>query len=221
MQDYTKLKRLFSFYFKLWGLYILFAIAFGVLANYFPEFKNENYEQAFLKELLDESPLQLFVLAVIFAPIIEEMMFRTLIRPSHSDLMLFLTAWPIFYVNRFIPVDVHWMVKIGFVAVFLFTVYYLLIQGIPEERTQRLRNFLEKYAWTILVITALIFGLVHINNYVEDFAVDAALFMLIVPRIISGWMMGLLKLRNKNLIWPIALHALNNGVVVLIMIWAR
>ncbi|WP_161555232.1 CPBP family intramembrane glutamic endopeptidase [Dokdonia sinensis] len=221
MQDNTKLKRLFSFYFKLWGLYILFAIAFGILATYYPEFKNEDYEQTFLKKLLDESPLQLFVLAVIFAPIIEEMMFRTLIRPSHNDLMLFITAWPIFYVNRFIPVDVHWVVKIVFIAVFLFTVYYLLIQGIPERKTLRLRNFLERQAWAVLVITSLIFGLVHINNYVDEFAVDLALFMLIVPRILSGWMMGLLKLRNKHLIWSIALHALNNGVVVLIMIWAR
>ncbi len=214
-----KLKTLYSSYFKLWGWYLLFGIVFIILTKFYPEIKNEAYEQTFLKDLLDDNPLQLFVLGVVFAPIIEEMMFRTLIRPSHNDIILLLCSWPIFYVNRFIPVDVHWLLKLGFIAIFLFTTFYILRQLIPEERTEKVRIILSDYKIPALIITSLIFGLVHINNYVETFVIDIALFMLIVPRIISGAMMGWVKLKNKHLGWSIALHALNNGVVIVLMIF--
>ena len=88
-----------------------------------------------------------------------------------------------------------------------------------KERTEKVRIILSDYKIPALIITSLIFGLVHINNYVETFVIDIALFMLIVPRIISGAMMAWVKLKNKHLGWSIALHALNNGVVIVLMIF--
>ncbi|WP_339848584.1 CPBP family intramembrane glutamic endopeptidase [uncultured Dokdonia sp.] len=174
-----------------------------------------------MRELLKNNPLKLFVLAVIFAPIIEEMMFRTLIKPSHSDIILLLCSWPLFYSNKFIPADVHWVIKLGFIAIFLFTVFTILKQLIPEQRTLKLRNFLSRHAMVVLIVSSLLFGMVHINNYVDTFALNAALIALIIPRIISGFMMGLLKIKNENIAWPMALHAMNNGFVIIILIFSK
>lgn len=174
-----------------------------------------------LRELLKDNPLKLFVLAVIFAPIIEEMMFRTLIKPSHSDIILLLCSWPLFYANRFIPADVHWMIKLGFIAVFLFTIFTLLKQLIPDAYTARIRRFLEKHTTAVLIVSSLIFGLVHINNYVDGFVINAALIALIIPRIISGFMMGITKIKNDHIVWPMALHAMNNGFVIIMLIVSR
>ena len=207
-------------YFQLWGLYILFFVGFAIVKKYAPELFEQEYEQSFLKGLLKDNPLKLFILAVIFAPIIEEMMFRTLIKPSHSDLILLLCSWPIFYVNRFIPVDVHWAIKLAFIAVLLFTIFYVLRELIPIQKTKKIRAFLNKYYVGILIISSLLFGLVHINNYVENFAINAALIALIIPRIISGVMMGLIKIKNQHIIWSMGLHALNNGVVISLLIIA-
>ena len=165
---------------------------------------------------MQDNPLKLFVLAVIFAPIIEEMMFRTLIKPSHADVILLLCSWPLFYSNKFIPTDVHWAVKLGFIAVFT-----ILKQLIPEQSTLKIRNFLSRHSTVVLVVSSLLFGMVHINNYVDTFVLNAALIALIIPRIISGFMMGLLKIKNENIVWPMALHAMNNGFVIIILIISR
>lgn len=221
MTSSEKTKILFQYYFRLLGLYVLFFVALGALSQFYPELMSDKYEQTYLKELLSEKPLQLFILAVILAPIIEEMMFRTLIKPSHSDLILLCCSWPIFYINRFIPVDVHWLLKLAFIATLLFTTFYILRQLITDQKTKRIRHFLSKHYRYVLVVSSLIFGLVHINNYVEDFVINAALVALIVPRVLSGFMLGLIKVKNKHIVWSMSLHAINNGVVIGVLMLAK
>lgn len=216
MTSSQKTRLLFITYARLWGLYILFFLAMGILSIWLPELKDNDYEQTAIKELLQNNPLKLFVLACIFAPIVEEMMFRTLIVPSHADIILFISSWPVFIGLRFLPKDVHWIVLLAFGAIVLFTLYYILKQLIPPERTQRIQTFLHKHTLVVLVCASLIFGLVHINNYVDTFTLNLALFMLIIPRILSGYMMGWIKIKNQGLIWAMGLHFLNNAFVVAI-----
>lgn len=216
-----KTNTLIRYYFRLLGLYVIFFVALSVLSHYIPELLSEKYEQTFLQELLAEKPLQLFILAVVFAPIIEEMMFRTLIQPSHSDIILLLCSWPVFYLNGYIPKDVYWLLKLLFIAVFLFVVFYILRELIPKHKTERFRHFLHLNYKSVLVVSSLIFGLVHINNYVDDFVINAALIALIIPRVLAGFMMGLIKIKNKHIGWSMGLHAINNGVVIGILIIAK
>lgn len=204
----------------MWGLYILFFIIIGVCSFWIPELKTDTYEDSTLNDLLQNNPFKLFVLACIFAPIVEEMMFRTLIKPTHTDLILFISSWPVFIGLRFLPKDIHWGIILAFGAVLLFTIYYILKHLITEQKTVRLRNFLHKHLTVMLVFVSIIFGLVHINNYVDTFVIDLALFVLIVPRIISGFMMGWIKIKNQGLIWSMGLHFMNNAFVVGIGIWA-
>lgn len=221
MTKAVKTNNLIHTYFRLWALYILFFVGLSLVKKYYPALFEEQYEQSFLKELLMNNPLKLFVLAVVFAPIIEEMMFRTLIKPSHSDLILLLCSWPIFYVNRFIPIDVHWMIQLAFIAVLLFAIFYILRELIPEQKTARLRAIINKNYVPVLILSSILFGLVHINNYVEGFVINTALIALIVPRIISGVMMGYIKIKNEHLGWSMGLHALNNGVVICLLIVSK
>ncbi len=221
MTQSTKTNQLLKHYFILWGLYITFFVLLSVAKIYYPTLFEQEYEQGFLQELLKEKPLQLFILAVLVAPIIEEMMFRTIVKPSHNDILLFLCSWSIFYLNTFIPTDVNWIIKIGFVSVLLFTLYYIAKQLIPIEKTIKIRSFLDNYYIVFLIVSSLLFGLIHINNYIDTFIVNVALISLIIPRILSGFMMGIIKIKNKHLIWSIFLHALNNGVAVGVMILGR
>ncbi len=217
----NKLSKLLKYYSILWGLYILFFILLGFAKSHWPELLENEYEQKFLQEMLKKNPLKIFVLGVIFAPIIEEMMFRTLIKPSHDDLILFICSWPIFFINKFLPVDVYWIIKLSFTAILIFTLFYILRHLITEQQTAHLRKILTKYYMPVLIVSSLIFGIVHINNYVEDFIINATLISLIIPRIISGTMMGLIKIKNKHIGWSMGLHALNNGVVLVILILSQ
>ncbi len=198
----------------MWGLYILFFILLAILSTRIPELKVNNYEDTSLNELLLNNPFKLFVLACIFAPIVEEMMFRTLIIPKHTDLILFICSWPVFIGLGFLPQDIHWGISLVFGATVIFVLFYILKHLIPESNTQQIRNFLYKYTTPILIIASIIFGLVHINNYVDNFIINAALISLIVPRIISGFMMGWIKIKNQGLIWSMGLHFMNNAFVV-------
>lgn len=214
MTSSQKTVLLFKTFFKMWGLYILFFITVGILSIWIPELKADTYEDTTLRELLQSNPFKLFVLACIFAPIVEEMMFRTLVKPKHTDIILFMSAWPVFIGLRFLPSGIHWGVILAFGAVLLFTLFYILKHLITENHTQRLRNFLHKYLTIVLIIVSVIFGLVHINNYVDTFVIDLALLVLIVPRIISGFLMGWIKIKNQGLIWSMGLHFMNNAFVV-------
>lgn len=205
---------LFKTFLKMWGLYILFFIVTGILSIWLPELKAEAYKDSTLNDLIQNNPFKLFILACIFAPIVEEMMFRTLIKPTHNDIILFISSWPVFIGLRFLPGNIHWGIVLAFGAVLLFTFYYILKHLITENKTQRLRNVLHKYLTIILIIVSIVFGLVHINNYVDNFVINLALFTLIVPRIISGFMMGWIKIKNQGLIWSMGLHFMNNAFVV-------
>ncbi|MEH6406762.1 MAG: CPBP family intramembrane glutamic endopeptidase [Leeuwenhoekiella sp.] len=176
------------------------------------------YKQDGILQLLAQNKLKAFIAIVIFAPIAEEMMFRTLIKPRHIDIVLFMAVWPVFFLLRFVPIDVYWVVKLIFTAVFLFSVTYIGKQLIPEEQTESVRYWLNKFNIPVLVVTSLIFGFVHINNYVEEFTVNLVLFLLIFPRILAGFMLGWIKLKNKNLVWSMALHAMNNGFAFIFII---
>ena len=211
--DKTKLKRLFKTYGRLWLAYIIFFLALGILKEFFPSLDGE-YTQSSMREMLKKEPFKLFILACVFAPIVEEMMFRTLVKPTHNDLILFLCAWPIFIGIRFLPYDVHWGLKIGFAAVLVFVFFTVLKELIPKYKTVTIREGLHKYLWTVVIITSIIFGLVHINNYVDSFTINVALVALIIPRIISGYMMASIKIKNDGLSWAMSLHFLNNFVVV-------
>lgn len=214
MTSSQKTRLLFIAYFKMWGFYILFFITMAILSIWIPELKDNGYEDTTLSEMLTNNPFKLFVLACIFAPIVEEMMFRTLIKPTHTDLILFICSWPVFLGLGFLPGDVHWGILLVFAAVVIFTLFYILKHLISEKITQRLRAFLHTYTTPMLIIVSIVFGLVHINNYVDNFVINIALIALIVPRVISGFMMGWIKIKNQGLIWSMGLHFMNNAFVV-------
>tara|TARA_R110002020_G_scaffold171816_3_gene361875 strand:- start:1937 stop:2602 length:666 start_codon:yes stop_codon:yes gene_type:complete len=221
MESSQKTRFLFKAYFNLFGLYILYAILMAILPKIIPGLDLTIYKQEFIHTMLLDEPLKAFIMIVVFAPIIEEMMFRSLIKPNHIELVLFLAIWPVFFLTRFIPLDVYWWLKLIFIAIFLFTVVYIGQQIIPKEKTEKIRGWLTKRNSILLILTSLLFGFVHINNYVEEFTFNLALFLLILPRIIAGFMMGLVKIRNKYLPWSIALHALNNGFAFAILLLFR
>lgn len=216
-----KIKTLFLSYFRLWGLYIVYGFATVFLYMWFPELSDTSYEQTAIKEMLDASPFKLFILACVFAPIVEEMMFRTLIKPTYHDVLLFLASWFVFLSLPFLSGDIHWALNLLLSGLLLYALFFLLKRWIPEEKTIVIQDFLHKNTTLILIITSCIFGLVHIGNYVDGFLINTALILLIIPRVISGFMMGWIKIKNQGLIWSMGLHFLNNAVALGLILLTR
>ncbi|MDX1545211.1 MAG: CPBP family glutamic-type intramembrane protease, partial [Christiangramia sp.] len=89
---------------------------------------------------------------------------------------------------------------------------------IPKNYYKRICSWLNKYYLPIWILGSIIFGFVHIFNYVETFQIDLVLFMMIFPRIIAGFFFGKIKLENKAMIWPILMHGMNNSLVLIFLL---
>ncbi len=216
--DWEKIKNLFRNFGWMIASYFVFFLILGILHAIFPEFDLEQYQQSNLNELLDKSPWKFIVLAVILAPVIEEGMFRTLIQPSQNELLFFLTIWILVLVTALIPLDVFWAVKYVFLILLAILSFLFLKEFIPLNWQQKLCEVLGRYYIAVWLITAVIFGMVHIFNYVEGFQLDFVLFLLVIPRIIAGFFFGKIKIENKGLLWPILMHGMNNGTVVFFLL---
>src|SRR5690606_13445693 len=200
------------------GFYVLFFIALGLLSVIFPGLDLNSYQQTDLNRLLEESPLTLVILAVVLAPLIEEGMFRTLIKPSRNELIFFLCIWLFVLTLAFIPQSVNWMIKYGFLILFFILSFIFLREFIPVSWQKNLCRFLSRHYKVIWLITSVVFGMVHIFNYVEGFELNFVLLLLNFPRIIAGYFFGKIKVENKGLVWPIAMHAMNNGLVFIVLL---
>lgn len=198
--------------------YFIFFFALGLINTFFPEFDMDRYQQTDLNRLLEENPLQLILLALIFAPVIEEGMFRTIIKPSPNELILFVCSWLLLMELIFFPDYVHWALKFLFLLLLFIITFLFLKEIIPYRWQMLLCTFLRRYYKFVWGLTALLFGLVHIFNYVDVFEINLPLFLLIFPRIIAGYFFGKIKIENRSLFWPVAMHAMNNSAVLLIVI---
>lgn len=200
------------------GSYFVFFAILGILQVIFPNFDFLKYQQSDLNALMSEDPWKFTLLAVVIAPILEEGMFRTLIKPSPNEFIFFICSWILVASAIFIPLDVHWALKFGFLFLFITLVYFFLKEIIPRTFQYKACSFLNRNYIFIWMITAVVFGLVHISNYVDGFQLDLLLFLMIVPRIIAGFYFGKVKIENRSMVWPIAMHALNNATVLIFLV---
>ena len=196
--------------------YFLFFMGMGILNTIFPELDFDRYQQTEIYEMMTNNPLVFFILAVIIAPIIEECLFRSLIKPSQNEILVFICSWILFISLPFIPAKANLILKYSLLLLSVFIIFLFLKSIIPEKKMKKMQYYLHKYYRLICMLSALIFGYVHVWNYVSGFEFNFILFILIFPRIIAGYFFGRLKVQNQQLYWPILLHAMNNGIVVLL-----
>ncbi|WP_083642604.1 type II CAAX prenyl endopeptidase Rce1 family protein [Christiangramia flava] len=212
-----KIKNLFRNFGLMIACYILFFFLMGMLNAYFPELDLKQYQQSDLLETLTENPLKFFFLAVILAPVVEESLFRSLLKPSEQNLKLFFCS--ILYIVGLVlmPENAHWTLKYLLLFLCIAFFYYALGELIPEKLMKKINYWIYRRYLLIWIFSAVIFGFVHIFNYVESFQIDLVLLIMIFPRIIAGFFFGKIKLENREMFWPIALHSLNNLMVFLVM----
>lgn len=200
------------------GSYFIFFMILGILNTSFPSLDLTKYKQTDLFKMLDESPIKFAFMAVIVAPILEEGVFRSLIRPSRKEILIFICSIIGLSATYFMPQEGHWILKFSLVILSLSILFLILNSAINSEFLKRIQSWLNSYYKVIWLLTSLLFGLVHIGNYVDKFEINLILILLIIPRIIAGFFFGKIKIENKNLIWPILMHAMNNGIIVFFLL---
>lgn len=214
----AKVKNLLRNFTLMVACYFIFFVLLALIGTYFPEINFNKYEQSELFEILKNNPFKFIILAIIVAPIIEESIFRSLLKPTETHIKLFICAILYFTGILLIPEKGHWILRYTLLFATLFLIYYALGQLIGKRTFHMLCYWLHRYYFIIWIAGAIIFGFVHIFNYVETFKVDLILVTMIFPRIIAGFFFGKVKLENKEMIWPILLHSMNNSMVLIFML---
>ncbi|MGY5850538.1 CPBP family glutamic-type intramembrane protease [Salegentibacter sp. F14] len=213
-----KTRNLFRNYWLMLGSYFLFFFLLGFISSVIPSIDLEKYQQTELFNFMNESPLAFVIMAVVIAPVLEESLFRSLIKPSLTEIYIFFCAVLSFIALGFIPPEANAVLKYSLVVLSAFLLFLFFSSLRPARVLRKLRVFLYRNYISFWFITAGLFGLVHIWNYIEGWQIDLILFILIFPRIIAGYFFGKIKVENQSLIWPIFLHAMNNAVVVFFLL---
>ncbi|MBT8296187.1 MAG: CPBP family intramembrane metalloprotease [Gramella sp.] len=198
--------------------YFLFFAIVRILDVLIFDLDFQRYEQIEILKILEESPLKFIFLAAIAAPVIEESIFRSLLKPTSTSIKVFICS--ILYITgiSLLPEEGHWLLKYILLFGSLLFMYYALGELISENFYKKACYWLHRYYLIIWIAGAIIFGFVHIYNYVDTFHLDLVLMLMIFPRIIAGFFFGKIKLENKGLIWPIVMHSMNNSLVLIILL---
>jgi len=138
-----------------------------------------------LQKIFQEmEPVLIFFFAVIMVPLLEEVMFRLILRFRSNFLIL-------------------WSIHIG-VALHL---------GQKRSLLKTARKVWDKfYGWVFYLMT-MAFGLMHIMNFEPSLNIYLLAPILVAPQILIGINLGYLRVRF-GLIWSILFHAFYNGVLM-------
>lgn len=211
-----KIKNLVFNYSIVVGIFFVYFIIVGIVTVAFPELGLDTLKESKIQDMLKNSPVKFFFLAVVFAPLIEESLYRSLVKPKPWEICLLLSCLLVSFGFRFIPEDVTWWIKSSVGLLTLVIVFKLFEEIIPQKLLQNICEFLGRHYIPIIIISSIVFGFAHVSNYVDEFVVTWPIFIAIVPRIILGFMFCKVKIENDGIGWAMGLHAINNGIVFII-----
>ncbi|MDY8138931.1 type II CAAX prenyl endopeptidase Rce1 family protein [Aquimarina sp. 2201CG5-10] len=214
----SKLKKLFLYF----AIIVIFIIVWvGVqklISNYFPTIDFSLYEDRQNSNAFKKNILESFLSLVIIMPILEELVFRSLIKPQKDDIPLFISGLSSFVMLFVLKPYLDWY-YIYPIIIILFAIIFFILKnyGYKSLTLYRLKESLEKKNTTtlVLVITSLLFGLSHALNYGNISAINITIILLTVPRIFSGFIYGIFK-KKHGIHWSIGLHSFRNFLPFLI-----
>ena len=175
-----------------------------------------------MKEILDtNSLLEVFVKAVIIAPIIEEFLFRFHLRYGNFIylFLLFLAVSVVgFAVATMTTVSfdgfesiVQWAKEhpIWIAPIICFGIGLIIF--LKEQDRNREHRAVKRFFPYIFYLTAFIFAMLHVSNFTLDKSMWLMAPLLVLPQFILGLYLGYIRMRN-NLGYSIFIHAFNNAI---------
>ena len=229
------LKKLWAM-FRIWGIAITIALISGSFGAFVLEKVGYDQTDNAISEIFFlYNGWLLFLLAVVWAPVTEELTFRLFLRFSPYRLgisiMLFVlilleiinNIWEIF--NPFFEPLISNLNNIFFllaIYVGIFLIFLLLGIGLgfiikkltSKKRLDKIENFFNKRFKFLFFSQAILFGFVHIFNYTDFTKIIYLTPFLVMPQTILGFMLGYVRIKF-GLSWAMVLHAIYNAMITI------
>ncbi|MBD3329888.1 CPBP family intramembrane metalloprotease [Candidatus Dojkabacteria bacterium] len=228
---WEKIKSFLSHFFdviRLWSLQYVLAISAGILSLILTnKLQVDTGEHAVNTLLTEASALFILFFSVIYAPITEELSFRGVLRPNLGIIGFSLPFTILvalqFIINFFPTLE-------GVIPSFLYNpfiwqgaLFYLAFiiiattTGVLLDRKlmlgKKISAFYIKNIWWMYYLSAVIFGVLHITNFIAYKEILFFMPLLIAPQLIVGFFLGFIRIRY-NLNWSILAHMLHNLISV-------
>lgn len=157
------------------------------------------------------SKIVLFAMAVIWAPLSEELLFRAQLRRFTASI-----AFIAFICGAFLSVIVHtnWAFLI---SPFIFIILYLVYRyNLARSITLKFEFWERIFPWHFH-LTAICFALVHLSNYEKGISLLPLGILYTLPQLAVALVLGYTRM-NYGLKYSIILHAMYNFFPVLLFI---
>ena len=154
----------------------------------------------------------LFIMAVIWAPLSEELLFRAQLRRFTGSL-LFIS----FICGAFLSaiIETNWAFL---VSPFIFIVLYLVYRyNLARSVTLKFQFWERIFPWHFH-LTAICFALVHLSNFEKGISLLPLGILYTLPQLVVGLVLGYARM-NYGLKYSFALHAMYNFFPVLLFIF--
>jgi membrane protease YdiL (CAAX protease family) len=150
------------------------------------------------------------LLVCIFAPLLEEFLFRWHLRKKYL---------PIYFVCFTLGLISNYFIKSSFLTwpvYFFFLFAALIVQGYFKRIEMRKRLVFQQRSFGYLFYySAMIFGLTHLGNIKGLTLSDPAFILFVISQVFMGLSLGYLRIKY-GLIYSILLHASFNFILVLL-----
>lgn len=187
---------------RLYSLHLLILIVVGIIINQFI-----NQQDSLLLESFSELSAWLILgMAVIFAPVIEESLFRLPLRGTKFNLIFSLSLVALIGVPQ---LNAFPMVMLGLILLLVGINFYLWSARSQDAKAY---GIYRRFPRPIFYVSALAFGIIHIGNY--DASVWFLLPLLVLPQFLLGLYFGFIRLRY-GFGWAILTHGFHNGCILL------
>lgn len=180
------------------------------LPNKLSELENLGFDEKW------QQNLALFSLAVIAAPLIEEMLFRFPLKYRRGAIALSMICFATLSANILqltgVSIEQATLMSVILIAVLSIILYFRL------RGENQLDNFSNRYYPYLFYAAALLFAFAHVFNY--ELASDQMWMtpILVLPQMLLGLMLGFLRVKYG--LWAsIMAHAMNNFIPTLAIIF--
>ena len=183
-------------------IYILFTIhiIFIILLTILEEKFGINYTESKVSEMA-QNPKELFFFAVIFAPIIEEFLFRyTLKRSKYYNVIILVNVFLFYLISQN----------------YVFSIIYIILNLI----TSIYFNNIRRHSWPLylIILNILLFTVIHTLNVDFNLLIDKSKLKTIfqfLPQLLLGIILSFIRLK-QNFKIAIAYHCAYNLIFVLL-----
>jgi membrane protease YdiL (CAAX protease family) len=196
-----------SHFFQLFILYFLISLIIGLLIGILKK------TIGFYDTELNYNIFKIFIAGTILGPIVEEISFRLILKPSYKN-FIFLTFF-------FILLSAITLIrqKISYLIVFLtLGVISFIIWGNKVYLKKIQILFLKRFSY-VFYISCFLFGMVHITNYTPlNYKVILIFPILILSQIIGGAFFGYIRMKF-GIVYSILFHSIFNFPPFLILVF--